>query len=199
MARPAEPGRRALLEAGLALLDADDGPGLARLSVNGIVGTAGMSKGAFYQHFPDRATFLRLLHDAFHDQLAAEVGAALLGREPGGERLAAGVATFLDACLRERGTKQLLMAARADAGVGPDVARRSTDFADLAEPDIAALGWDPPRPVALLFVAMAGEIAMEELRAGRPRPELRAALLTLVAPPESSPPPAGVGRTARVP
>ncbi len=58
MARPAGPGRTALLDAGRRLV-ADDANGttLGTLSVNAVVAEAGMSKGAFFQHFAVRENF----------------------------------------------------------------------------------------------------------------------------------------------
>ncbi|MGW4631421.1 TetR/AcrR family transcriptional regulator [Nocardia sp. NPDC004415] len=175
--RPAEPGRRALLDAGRQLLATAN---LGKLSVNAITAEAGMAKGSFYQHWRSREDYLLALHGAFHDDLAERVDTAVAGLAPGEERLAAVVTTYLDGCLAEPATKGLLVQARTDAGLQSAVSARNATAADLLRTDLAALGWDDPRPVAVLLVAAIAEIALLELDAAAPRPDLRAALLRLV-------------------
>jgi AcrR family transcriptional regulator len=177
VARPAEPGRTALLDAGCGL---GDEQGLPGLSVNAVTARAGMAKGSFYQHFPDRRSYLVALHRRYHDQLEAVVLAAVAGLPTGLERIRVGLSAFLDACLRSAGTKALLVQARTDADLFSEVAARNAQFAALVVPDLAAIGWDPAEPVATLLVAMAADITYHELSAGGPRPQLRAALLALV-------------------
>ena len=96
--RSPEPGRNALLDAGQRLLGSAD---LARISVNAIVGEAGMAKGSFYQHWPSRSEYLRTLHARFHDDLLELITAAMSDLPPGRERLEAGVDAYLDGCLAE--------------------------------------------------------------------------------------------------
>jgi AcrR family transcriptional regulator len=176
--RSAEPGRRALLDAGRTLLaDAD----LPRLSVNAIVAAAGMAKGSFYQHWPARRDYLVALHRAFHDDLAEAVEAAMTGLNPGLSRLQAGVTAYLDGCLANPATKALLVQARTDANLGPEVAARNRAFAAMGTDDLAALGWDPVEPVATLLVAVVAEIALHELATGSSRADLRAAALRLIS------------------
>lgn len=178
MARPAEPGRTALLQAGEHVL-ADDG--LPALSVNNVVARAGMAKGSFYQHWPARADFLRDLHTRFHDGLAAQVTQVGAGHPPGAERLRAMLAAFLDGCLRQRASKALLVEARTEAGLHDLVQARNAAFAKLIDDDLRALAWPAPRAVAILLIAAAAEVALHELHAGEPLPELRAATLALAA------------------
>ncbi|QHC23948.1 TetR/AcrR family transcriptional regulator [Streptomyces sp. GS7] len=174
--RPAEPGRRSLLDAGRRLLAGED---LSRLSVNAIVGAAGMAKGSFYQHWPTRTHYLVALHAVFHDELTARVEAAIGGLPPGPDRLAAGIGAYLDGCLTQPATKALLVQARTDAALGPQVAARNDAFAGMAAADLAALGWRPAEPVAALLVAAVADVALHELTAGRPRDDLRTAALRL--------------------
>lgn len=176
--RSAEPGRRALLDAGRRLLVSED---LARISVNAIVAEANMAKGSFYQHWPTRRDYLLALHRAFHDQLMSAVGLAIDGLPPGLDRIAAGMTSYLDECLACPATKALLVQARTDAGLGPHVAARNHDFARLAHPDLAALGWQPAETIAVLLVAAIAEIALHELAAGHRRDDLRTAALSLAA------------------
>ena len=185
MARPAlggapmrspEPGRNALLDAGQRLLGAED---LARISVNAIVAEAGMAKGSFYQHWPSRVEYVRSLHARFHDQLEQSIRAAMADLAPGAERLAAGMNTYLDGCLAEPATKALLVQSRTEAGLGDLVAARNYTAASLVVPDLVALGWESPEPIAALLVAAVAEIALLELAVGKRDAELRRGLLRL--------------------
>lgn len=177
VARPAAPGRNALIEAGFALAEEK---GIGGLSVNAVTTTAAMAKGSFYQHFPDRRSYIIELHRRYHDELASLVTAATDDLEPGAARLRIGLHAFLDACLRTRGTKALLAQARSETDLGEEVARRNAMFAALVEADLAAIGWDPPGPVATLAVAMAADISFHELRDRKPRTDLRAAVTAIV-------------------
>ena len=112
VARAAEPGRRALLDAGLSVLGDPDAPSLAGMSVNAIVARAGMSKGAFYQHWPDRTAYLVVLHRRFHDELQAAVADAMTGRPPGLSRLTAGLHACPDGSPAAPHARALLFPAR---------------------------------------------------------------------------------------
>jgi AcrR family transcriptional regulator len=174
--RSPEPGRNALLDAGQRLLGTAD---LARVSVNAIVAEAGMAKGSFYQHWPSRAEYVRALHVRFHDQLEDSIAAAMADLPPGPDRLAAGMHTYLDGCLAEPATKALLVQSRTEAGLSDLVAARNASAAASLVPNLLALGWAPPEPVAALLVAAVAEIALVELAAGKPDNELRGGLLRL--------------------
>jgi AcrR family transcriptional regulator len=174
--RSPEPGRNALLDAGQRLLSTAD---LARISVNAIVAEAGMAKGSFYQHWPSRAQYVRALHARFHDQLEDSIAAAMADLPPGAERLEAGMNVYLDGCLEEPATKALLVQSRTEAGLSDLVTARNDSAAALVVPDLLALGWAPPEPIAALLVAAVAEIALVELEAGRRNNELRRALVRL--------------------
>ncbi|MEU2038856.1 TetR/AcrR family transcriptional regulator [Nocardia niwae] len=174
--RSAEPGRKALLQAGQALLGEAD---LAKLSVNAIVARASMAKGSFYQHWSSRGDYVRALHHVFHEELFAHVLDTVSGMAPGIERLTAGMHAYLDGCLAQPATKALLIQARSEAGLGEQVAARNRQAAVLITDDLAAAGWDDPEPVATLVVAAIADIALAELTASQNLPELRAALVRL--------------------
>ncbi|MFC4123974.1 TetR/AcrR family transcriptional regulator [Nocardia rhizosphaerae] len=182
--RSAEPGRRALLAAGRTLLSTED---LTKLSVNAIAAQAKMAKGSFYQHWPSREAYFVALHRAFHDDLDSQVAAAIADLAPGPERLAAGIAAYLDGCLADPATKGLLVQARTDAGLGPQVATRNAAAAALLVADLRAMGWSDPEPVAVLLVAAIAETALLELDAAAPRADLRTALLRLARRKEDGP------------
>ncbi|MFE5331948.1 TetR/AcrR family transcriptional regulator [Embleya sp. NPDC056575] len=176
MARPAGPGREALLRAGLEVADTC---GLSRMSVNAVVAAAGMAKGSFYQHFADRRGYLVALHRRYHGEMEERVLAAVAGLVPGPERVIAGVHGYLDAGLATTGTRALLVQARTDPDLFEETRARNARTRELLRPELAALGWDPPDAMAHLLVAMVFDISLEELFAGR-RDDLREALLALV-------------------
>jgi len=174
--RSPEPGRNALLDAGQRLLGTAD---LARISVNSIVAEAGMAKGSFYQHWPSRSEYVRALHVRFHDQLEEAIAEAVADLPRGGDRLEAGMNAYLDGCLAEPATKALLVQSRTEAGLSDLVAARNESAAGLMLPDLAALGWERPEPIAALLVAAVAEIALLELAAEKRDNELRRGLLRL--------------------
>ena len=174
--RSPEPGRNALLDAGQRLLSTAD---LARISVNAIVAEAGMAKGSFYQHWPSRVEYMRALHARFHDQLEESIGAAVADLPHGRDRLELGMNTYLDGCLAQPATKALLVQSRTEAGLSDLVVARNDNAATLLMPDLLALGWTPPEPIAALLVAAIAEIALVELDAGRRDNALRRGVLRL--------------------
>jgi AcrR family transcriptional regulator len=152
---------------------------LARISVNAIVAEAGMAKGSFYQHWPSRAEYVRALHARFHDELEESIAAAMADLPPGRDRLVTGMNTYLDGCLAQPATKALLVQSRTEAGLSDLVAARNESAAALVLPDLVALGWSPPEPIAALLVAAVAEIALLELAAGKRDNQLRNGLLRL--------------------
>lgn len=177
--RPAEPGRRALLEAGHRLLVGAD---LGRVSVNAIVAEAGMAKGSFYQHWRSREEYVRTLHRAFHERLRERVQTAVNDLPPGTDRMAAALEAYLDGCLEESATKALLFQARTQNDLADEVAAQNRYFADLIRPDLERLGWPDVNETAILLVAVAAEVALQELAAGHALPTLRQTALRLAAP-----------------
>ncbi|REF00826.1 TetR/AcrR family transcriptional regulator [Thermomonospora umbrina] len=177
MARPAGPGREALLRAGLHVAQER---GLTGMSVNAVVEAAGMSKGNFYQHFTDRRDFLRSIHRLYHDEMEERLIAVVGHLPPGRERLIQGIIAHLDLCLETRATRALLVQARTDADLFDEMRSRNDHIATLVVDDLAAVGWDPPEPVARMMVTMVGDVSLEELFDDRRRDDLRDALLRLL-------------------
>lgn len=169
--------RANLIETGLVLAEE---LGLEGLSVNALVAAAGVSKGTFFHHFPDRVSYLVALHRRFHDALFDEVMAAIGDLPPGRDRLAAAARTYLDGCLRERGVKALLLEARGHLPVAEEVTRRNRMNIDVVADDFRALDSAHPREAARLWIAATAECALIELERGKPDPAARAALNDLV-------------------
>lgn len=177
MARSAEPGRTALLDAGASLADSS---GLRGLSVNAIVAAAGMAKGSFYQHFPSRKEYVVALHRRYHDQITEHVLAAVGQLPHGADRLRIGVDAFLDACLETKGTKAFLAQARTETDLLEEVQARNALIGAQLAADMAALGADQPDAKAHLVVAMVADISLQELYDDGPRRDLRTALFALL-------------------
>jgi AcrR family transcriptional regulator len=165
--------REALQEAGLRVADRF---GLAGMSVNRVVAEAGLAKGTFYVHFPDRGAFLGAIHVRFHERILVAVHAAIDDMPAGLDRLRAGLTAYLDACLRAPATKAFLLEARNDEAVADQVALRNDAFAKLGAPDLRAMGWRHPTVAARMVVAMAAETALVELAHGRRQPTARTVL-----------------------
>ena len=180
MARPAEPGRTALLEAGRRLLRAADGPGINKLSANAVVAEASMSKGAFFHHFPTRRDYVRALHAHFHEDFAVQLAAISTGSDPGRERLREGIRRYLDFCLENGDTKSFLFEARADADLADDVARSNRRFAHEMEDDLTVMGWRNVELLAPLVVAAIAETALHEMSLGAALSALRETLFDLI-------------------
>jgi TetR/AcrR family transcriptional repressor of nem operon len=173
----AQQTRANLIESGLLLAEE---LGLEGLSVNAVVAAAGVSKGTFFHHFPDRVSYLVALHRRFHDVLFDEVMSAIDGMAPGKDRLTAIATTYLDGCLRDRGVKALLLEARGHLPIADEVTRRNRMTVDVVRPDFEALGARHPRETARLWIAATAECALMELERGRRDPAARAALSALV-------------------
>jgi len=122
---------------------------------------------------------VRVLHVRFHDELAESIATATADLPPGRDRLEAGMNAYLDGCLADPATKALLVQSRTEAGLSDLVAARNDSSATLVLPDLVALGWAPPEPIAALLVAAVAEIALVELAAGKRDKKLRRALLRL--------------------
>ena len=153
----AQQTRANLIETGLVLAER---LGLEGLSVNALVAAAGVSKGTFFHHFPDRVSYLVALHRRFHDVLFDEVMSVIGEITPGQiVRLTAAATTYLDGCLRDRGVKALLLEARGHLPIAEEVTRRNRMNVDVVTADFEALGSSHPRAAARLWIAATAENA----------------------------------------
>jgi TetR/AcrR family transcriptional repressor of nem operon len=173
------PTRIALLEAGLVLAETAS---LAATSVEQVVRAAGVSKGTFYVHFADRTDYLAALHRAFYDRVNAQIAEAIATQSPGPERLRRGATAYLDACVRSRGTKAMLLDIRSEPTIAAQVRANNEATARIAAADFTTLGSTHPQDAARLFLAMVSEVALAELDRGRTQPNLRQALWQFIRP-----------------
>jgi TetR/AcrR family transcriptional regulator, transcriptional repressor for nem operon len=169
--------RTSLIDAGLRLAERT---GLSGLSINLLVEEAGVSKGTFFHHFGNRASYLLALHREFHDRLLTEIQGATEGLEPGRHRVSVAATTYLDGCLRNRGVRALLLEARAEPVIAGEIGARNAATAKLVEADFAAMHWPHPLQSAQLWVGMTAEAALLELTVGRPSRTVRAALQNFI-------------------
>jgi AcrR family transcriptional regulator len=170
--------REVLLDAGVAVADEH---GLVGLSVNRVVEKAGVAKGTFYVHFPDRAGFVDALHERFHRRVQEAVAAATGEMPLGGERILRGAEAYLDVGLADRAVKALALEARSDPSLRESMADRHDRFAGQTIPSFKAMGWPDSTAAAQLFAAMTAEIAIRELDAGRRLPGPRRILRRFLA------------------
>lgn len=177
--------REGLLDAGVAVAEEH---GLAGLSVNRVVATAGVAKGTFYVHFADREAFVDALHERFHERVREAVEAATDGVQPGAERICRGAEAYLDVCLADRAVKALALEARSDPALSDSMSKRHERFAATAVPSFKVMGWPDTVAAAQLVAAMTAEIAIREFEAGRRLPSARRSLRRFlginIAPPD---------------
>jgi TetR/AcrR family transcriptional regulator, transcriptional repressor for nem operon len=168
--------RQRLIDAGLRLAEQT---GLIGLSVNLLVEEAGVSKGSFFHHFGDRASYVIALHREFHDRLFTQIQEATADLEPGADRLDTIARTYLDTCLEHRGVRALLLEARADPQIAEEIAARNSASAAQVVDDLKVLGWPDPKQTARLWVGLVAEAALLEHASSRRDHKLRRALAQL--------------------
>lgn len=171
--------REVLIETGLRLAETTS---LAGLSINLLVEEAGVAKGSFFHHFGERPAYLLALHRAFHDRIFAEISDVVDGMMPGAERILAASRTYLDACLRHRGVRALLLEARAERKIADEIRARNQATAEFFKTDFQAMDLPHPYESALLWIGLVVEAALIELDAGRRQPAIRAAITGFLAP-----------------
>lgn len=172
----AHPTRHQLLDAALVVAER---AGLTTTSVNDITTEAGVAKGTFYVHFPDRGALMVALHQRFHDALFERIRSDTAALPPGPERARRRLLAFLDGCRAQPGVRSMLLEARAEPAVAAEVVRRNDEAARTLAEDLPA-GVAHPLETTRLITAAAAEAATLELAAQRRLPRLRAALVALV-------------------
>ena len=171
--QPVRDTRALLLEAGVAVAERE---GLSGMSVNRVVAEAGVAKGTFYVHFPDREAFIDALHEALHERVRLAAAAATEGTQPGAEQLWRAAEAYLDVCLADRAIKALTLEARSEGALTGSMSARHERMADRLVAGFRAMGWPDARAAAQLLAAMTSEVAIRELEAGRRLPAARRAL-----------------------
>ena len=171
------PTRWELITAAIELAERD---GLHALSVAQITAAAGHAKGTFYVHFPDRAAFVVAVHRWFHDTVFAHVISETSNDEPGPQRARRRIIAFLDTCRTMAGVRALLIDARSEPAIAPEVDRRNRQAAAVLSADLRGRT-EYPHEMARLLVIATSDIAGRESARGRRLPSARRALLELVS------------------
>jgi AcrR family transcriptional regulator len=171
------PTRSALIDAGLKLAEQQS---LSSVTIDQIVHEAGVAKGTFYVHFPDRTSYLVALHQWFHDRLIEAVLNAVTDIPPGLESLRRGTIAYLDGCLHGKAVKALLLEARAEKAIQKEVQKRNVEFATLAQGSFEAMGWHNAEMSARLYVVITAEAALIELEHGGVDKNMRDALFQFI-------------------
>jgi AcrR family transcriptional regulator len=82
--------------------------GYADSAVEEVVREAGVTKGAFYHHFSDKAGLFRSIFDEVDRELVQAVAESAVGAKTTWERLLRGCEGFLDACL-DRDVRRIIL------------------------------------------------------------------------------------------
>lgn len=93
-----EATRGALIGAGRALFGT---LGYAETSTNRIVEEAGVTRGALYHHFEDKADLFRAVYESVEQEVVEQIAAAVSSSDDVRSRLRAGAAAFLEACIAQ--------------------------------------------------------------------------------------------------
>ena len=180
--------RAALVEAGRALFFEK---GFAGTGTPEIVRAAGVTRGALYHHFADKADLFR----AVARGEAEAVGAAIAERTEGlgsPEALAAGTAAYLDAMQVPGRARIMLVEAQAALGPEEALALLRSDGTGALE---AALGEVPAKERGALadLLSAAFDRAALRIAEGADREATEAALMRLLAPYGRTAPPGARG------
>jgi TetR/AcrR family transcriptional regulator, transcriptional repressor for nem operon len=172
------PTRHDLLDA--AIVVAERG-GLGALSVTDVTAEAGLAKGTFYVHFPDRAAIVVAMHERFHDALFTRIGAATEALPAGAARASARLDAFLEGCRKQPGVRSMLLDARSDPTIRALMIQRNAEASELLRADLQTMSHiKHPADTSRLIVAATAEVATAELMAGRRLANLREALHDLL-------------------
>lgn len=174
--------RRALIAAARELFGSR---GYAATSTPQIVATAGVTRGALYHHFGDKAGLFRAVYEAVEADVIARVGEAAYARDDPLERLRAGAEAFLDACLEPEVQRITLIDAPAvlgweawrelDAAYGLGVIRTGLSRAM----DAGAIATQPVDPLAHAVLGALTETALMVARADNPQQQREHASTTI--------------------
>jgi AcrR family transcriptional regulator len=174
--------RLALVAAGRALFGEQ---GFADTSLDEIVARAGVTKGAFYHHFPRKEELFRAVFEQVQHEVSAKVAAVFLDEDPW-DGLIAGCELWVDACQDPAVRRILLRDARAV--LGWDVVREldvrfgAVGLRGALRKAMTAgvLDRQPLRPLALVLAGALSEACLYVVDADDPV-EARAEVTELIA------------------
>jgi len=152
--------------------------GYTATSLDALVGRAGMTKGAFYHHFPDKQAIFRAVFEAVEEDLVA---AALAGSRGAGAlaRFRTGCHAFLEACLDPAVQRIVMMDGPAVLGWATWREIDWRHFLALVDEGLAQAMLEhgakrrPTKALAHLVFGALCESAMVVARSPKPREALR--------------------------
>jgi AcrR family transcriptional regulator len=163
--RMAAPDRRlAILE---AAREAFAEGGYHRTSLGSVAERAGVSKALLYEHFSGKRELHAAMLELHVDELVARINAALVGAEPGEERLRAGLEAFFGFLEERRGASRIMLRNTGDPDVLLWLGRLRDEIGaaivTLMTEDAREVLGEDPGPVVLEMVAQQLIGAMQSL------------------------------------
>jgi AcrR family transcriptional regulator len=163
--------------------------GYASVGTEEIVQRAKVTRGALYHHFADKRALFRAVHEQMEAEIVAAIAGQMAGIEDPIELLVTGTRAFLDACMDPAHARVNLLEAPSVLGweewreidmrhgLGLVIAGLQGGM------DAGALRVQPVRPLAHLLLAAMGEAAMMIANSDDPqtaRDEMEVSLLALL-------------------
>jgi hypothetical protein len=168
------PARDPLLEAGFRL--AERVP-FAEARPEMIAAEAGLPADALGSRYVDFEHYLIALQESFANDMREFVTAATANHAAGFARLRQGAIAYLDECLRHRGVRGWILAARHQIASVAEGSRRMNETFTLGmSVEFHAERWPHPLAAAHIFLAIAQETSRHEHIARGVLPEMREAL-----------------------
>jgi AcrR family transcriptional regulator len=156
--------------------------GYARVGTEEIVRAAEVTRGALYHHFGDKKDLFRAVHEQLEAEITERVGADLAAAAAAAgpeadplDALAAGIASFLDACTDPRLARVVLLEAPSVLGwaewreIDERYGLGLVSAGLQGAMDAGALRPQPVKPLAHLMLGALGEAAMLIANADEPR------------------------------
>lgn len=172
--RNAHEQRHSLVQAALEL--AEKLP-TAQLTPKAIAAHAGLPQRSIASHFASPDGLLAVLQEQHNGEIRDHTLSALVGHQPGIERLLVASSAYLDFAFARRGLRAWISDTRARS---PAMERRwrmdNLLYAQFAASELSLSGWPQPLAGARLFIAGMLELARHEQRAGRKLPGGRRAI-----------------------
>jgi AcrR family transcriptional regulator len=181
-----EATRRALIAAARRLFAER---GYAAVGTEEIVHAAGVTRGALYHHFEDKAALLEAVYEQIEEELTQEIAAGAMSNPDPVAALKLGAAAFLDHCLEPEVQRIVLLDAPAVLGwerwreIGAQHGLGLVEAGLAGAMEQGAISRQPVRPLAHVLMGALDEAAMTVARADNPRAarrEMEAILATVL-------------------
>jgi AcrR family transcriptional regulator len=165
--------------------------GYAAVGTPEVAAAAGVTRGALYHQFADKADLFLAVYEEVEQEVTARIGelTAAAGASDPLAALTAGAAAFLDACAEPEVHRILLLEAPAVLGwekwraLGLEYGLGLTEAILRAAMDAGRIAEQPVRPLAHVLIGALDEAALYVARAADPaaaRDEMRAVLRRIV-------------------